>query len=137
MGDGWFAFGIYEDLTVSVESEPEEVAAMSQGPIDFGDEEIHETGYSTEFGGVDGLIQPETPAGGDAASGHALTPSEISQIAGRRATVPLSSRAAKTGEPDDVLIIDPVTGREVDVADLKDVTDEPTHVGELSDMKPE
>lgn len=107
---------------------------MTTGPIDFGDEPVHETGYSTEMGGVDGLIQPEVVGG--VVSGHALTESEISQIADRRARVPLSTHEAWTGEADTEQIIDPITGREVDPADLKDVTDAEGHKGELSDLQP-
>lgn len=98
---------------------------MTTGPIDFGDEEVHATGYSTELGGVDGLIQPEVVGTGSVESGTGhedLTESEKATIVARRAKVPLTSHEAWTGEPDTEDIVDPVTGRLVDPADLEDVT---------------
>ncbi len=110
---------------------------MSTGPIDFDEEGARETGYGTEFGGVDGLIQPEVAPGAGTAKnpleGHALSETEKSRIAARRAMDPLSGRAAWTGEPDTEQIFDPHTGREVDVADLEDVTGTG---GTPSDLKP-
>ena len=107
---------------------------MSSGPIDFGEEEERATGYSTEFGGVDGLIQPEEIAGEEAHS--VLTESEKTNIASRRGSHMLSSHEAWTGEPDEVEITDPVTGRVLDPSDLEDVTDVGNHAGELSALKP-
>lgn len=108
---------------------------MTTGPIDFGDEPVHATGYSTEYGGVDGLIQPETIAGKDA---HVdLTEQEKRDIAARRGMHPLSSSEGWTGQVADEAIIDPMTGRELDKSELMDVTDVASHKGELSSLKPQ
>lgn len=108
---------------------------MTTGPIDFGDEPVRATGYSTPYGGVDGLIQPETIAGKDAHS--ELTEQEKRDIAARRGSVPLTPLEGVTGVIADEAIIDPVTGRELDKSELMDVTDAVTHKGELSSLKPQ
>lgn len=108
---------------------------MTTGPIDFGEGEPRATGYSTEMGGVDGLIQPETIAGKDA---HVdLTEQEKRDIAARRGMHPLTPSEGWTGQVADEAIIDPMTGRELDKSELMDVTDAPTHRGELSSLKPQ
>lgn len=117
---------------------------MSSGPIEFlGESEPHET-PSGEFGGDDGLIQPEKDQvlKGDveASGGHRLdgdkrqAVSERAAVAGRVASAPLSSREAVTGEADtpDVLI-DPKTGRVLPVDWSQDVTGDG---GDLSALKP-
>jgi hypothetical protein len=125
VGDGWFAFGIYQEMEKD----------MTSGPIDFGDQPVHETGYATEMGGVDGLIQPELVAGKEA---HVdLTEQEKRDIAARRGMHALSTREGWTGIPDDERIIDPMTGRELDKSELTDVTDAASHKGELSTLKPQ
>jgi len=141
MGDGWYAFGLYGLMQDSVRAAAEHEAAMSKekamtnGPIDFGDEPVHETGYATEYGGVDGLIQPALIAGKEAHS--ELTEQEKRDIAARKGMHPLSSREGWTGEPDETAIIDPMTGRELEVSELTDVTDAVSHKGELSTLKPQ
>lgn len=107
---------------------------MTNGPIDFGDAPVHETGYATEMGGVDGLIQPEMI--GPAEAHSELTEQEKRDIAARRGMHALTPTEGWTGEVADERIIDPMTGRELDKADLKDVTDAVSHKGELSDLKP-
>lgn len=100
---------------------------MSTGPIDFGEGEIHEV-PSTEFGGADGLIQPErgeTLKGDPLASGghndDALTPSELRGIMARTAGVPLAGVEQRDGiSLTGDVVIDPVTGREAPVDRMED-----------------
>lgn len=107
---------------------------MTNGPIDFGDTPVHETGYATEFGGVDGLIQPELIAGKEAHS--ELTEQEKRDIAARRGMHALTPTEGWTGVSEQA-IIDPMTGRELDKSELTDVTDAVSHKGELSTLKPQ
>jgi hypothetical protein len=108
---------------------------VTTGPIDFGDEPVNATGYGTEFGGVDGLIQPERIAGKDAHS--ELTEQEKRDIAARRGMHALTPTEGWTGVVTDPAIIDPMTGRELDKSELMDVTDAASHKGELSSLKPQ
>lgn len=118
---------------------------MSNGPIEFmGEEPGHDVPHS-EYGGDDGLIQPEQPGvlrGDPAASGgHMLTDDagergivgEKAAIAARVAGKPLSPREQVTGEADDEDLIDPVTGRSIGPGALKAGGG---GAGELSSLQP-
>jgi hypothetical protein len=118
---------------------------MSNGPIEFmGEEAGHDVPHS-EYGGDDGLIQPEQTGvlrGDPAASGgHMLTDDagergivgEKAGIAARVAMAPLSSREQMTGEADDEELVDPVTGRQIGVGALKAGGQ---GSGELSSLQP-
>lgn len=117
---------------------------MSDGPIEFMGEEAGHDVPSTEFGGADGLIQPEdgTVLRGDpgASGGHRITEdagkreyvSEKLQIAARVGMSPLSMREQITGIADDEEIVDPHTGRAVGQGAYKKASGER---GELSDLQ--
>lgn len=119
---------------------------MSNGPIEFMGEEPGHDVPATEYGGDDGLIQPEQPAilRGDpsASGGHILSDDagdvqrvyEKNSIAVRTAMQNGSLREQLTGEADNEEIVDPVTGRQVGVGALKKGNGER---GELSSLKPE
>lgn len=94
---------------------------MSNGPIEFlGEEPVHEV-PRTEFGGADGLIQPEDdtilPGGVEASGGHRLDGDsrevigERSAIMARAAREPVSGEAGRTGVDPDQTVVDPVSGR--------------------------
>lgn len=100
---------------------------MSSGPIEFMGESFRDIKPASEFGGVDGLLQPDDV--GEALAdgmkiGHELTPSERAGVMARRAGVPLSSREAWTGESDaGEEVWDPATGRMLTQDELgQDVT---------------
>lgn len=125
---------------------------MTQGPIEFGGEALHET-PSTEMGGADGLIQPEfdTDLSGDseASGGHTLESdkrqalSENKQILARRGMAPLVGReqygVAEPGMFGDVEgtgdVIDPATGRAA--AATRNQESGGIGSGELRDLKPQ
>lgn len=119
---------------------------MSSGPIEFlGEGPAHETPPG-EFGGNDGLIQPEKPevlTGDEAASGghrwydgiERETVAERSSVVARYAGQPLSASAAISGEDEDAgKVTDPITGVSHDAADLS--TAGGAGAGELSSLKP-
>ena len=118
---------------------------MTNGPIDFGVGAVHEV-PATEFGGADGLIQPESDVvlKGDpeASGGHTLESDkrqalyENAAILTRRAMVALPADVAGTGVETrwrDDEVVDPVTGRTADVG--RNVAGG-AGKGELSDLKP-
>lgn len=118
---------------------------MTNGPIEFmGEEPGHDVPLS-EYGGDDGLIQPEQPGilkGDPAASGgHVLTDDagdvqrvhEKSSIAGRAAMQNGSLREQVTGVADSEEIVDPLTGRQVGLGAIKKGGN---GSGELSSLKP-
>jgi hypothetical protein len=106
------------------------MGVMSNGPIEFIGETSKDTMPDTEYGGRHGLIQPEFVDNGEAHS--ELTESEKSRIIARYGRKPLPVGTQTTGELDEP-ITDPATGRELDPADLQDVTGEG---GKLSDLQP-
>lgn len=101
---------------------------MTNGPIEFMGEENRPRRPATEFGGEDGLIQPEKPEalkGDPAASGghgpDSLTPSELNGMMARQAGVPLVGLEQTTGvSASGEVVIDPVTGREVPLDRIED-----------------
>lgn len=110
---------------------------MGAGPIEFMGEMPEQHVPDTEYGGADGLIQPEFPAdagGATGLEGHTLDPAEAGNVIARRAAVPLTRHEGWTGEVDGDEIVDPVTGRVVPEDMLSgDVTGDG---GTLSDLKP-
>lgn len=120
---------------------------MTNGPIEFlSDGDVHDV-PATEFGGADGLIQPEQSLAlkgdPDASGGHSLSEdiptreavSDRTAILRRAAQVPLNSREAWTGVSDSGEdVVDPLTGRELPGdGQARNATGER---GELSDLKP-
>lgn len=111
---------------------------MTNGPIEFlGEEPLHEVG-ETEFGGVDGLIQPARDDGAflgspESKGGHAdLYSSEVNTVMSRRARMPLVGREQVDGvSADGEAVVDPVTGREVPADRMEDGLS-----ARLSDIKP-
>lgn len=109
---------------------------MSSGPIEFLSDEPDRHVPATEYGGADGLIQPEWPGGfeGEGQEGHTVNEKESLGIRARRANVPLMPREGSTGEVVGDEVVDPVTGRVVPVDLVSgDVTGDG---GTLSDLKP-
>jgi hypothetical protein len=120
---------------------------MSQGPIEFlSGTPVHEV-KPTEFGGADGLIQPEKAerlrGDPDASGGHVLSGdaperqivSERAQVLMRQATVPLTGAEQTTGvSATGEDIVDPVTGRALDGGAIGKASAPGS--GELSDLKP-
>ena len=116
---------------------------MTVGPIEFLSDSgpPHEV-PDTEFGGADGLIQPEKEdrlvGSPDSSGGHTLESDrrevigEIAGILARNGMQPLSPSVGWTGVADTEDVIDPVTGRVVPV-DYNKLGGQP---GELSDLKP-
>lgn len=113
--------------------------AMSDGPIEFlSDEPVRKVG-DTEFGGRDGLIQPELdPLGGP---GHELDAGEIRGVMARAGSAPLDDVAGRSGVANgstpgggtDGTVVDPVTGRSVGPDKNQDVTN---GGAKFSDLKP-
>lgn len=95
---------------------------MSTSPIEFlGDAPVHEV-PTTEYGGADGVVQPERAdvlaSAPEAEGGHRLDAdtrravSERSVIAGRAARAPLVGSEQTTGESlTGEVVTDPVSGR--------------------------
>jgi hypothetical protein len=122
---------------------------MSSGPIEFlSDGEVHRTDPG-EYGGADGLIQPEnsTLLRGDpeASGGHTLDSdkrlqvSENRGIMTRRAMEPLPDSVGSTGVETrwgDDEIVDPVTGRTVAVPINKKGSGGARGSADHSDLKP-
>ncbi len=119
---------------------------MSVGPIDFGGTPGQDV-PSTEYGGADGLIQPENAqelrGDPEASGGHTLDSdkrqalSENARIMARRASTPLvgiEQLGEDGGAVWPVEVIDPVTGRVVPEDKNQESSGEP---GELSDLKPQ
>jgi hypothetical protein len=120
---------------------------MSQGPIEFLSGTVVQEVPDTEFGGADGLIQPDNDTilkgDPDASGGHKLSSdspdrqivSERADILGRVAGVPLVGREQTTGiSTTGEDIVDPVTGRALDGGSIGKAS--AVGSGELSDLKP-
>lgn len=112
MGDGWFAFGMYEDMVADLETELERVGVVVVGPIEFASDGPRDDKGPTEFGGLAGLIQ-EGPAGEHLAS---LTGAEKRGLMVRAVPVmavdPLTGlekvdETANAVDPQTGLIVDP------------------------------
>lgn len=103
MGDGWFAFGVYEEMGEDM-----------VGPIEFASDGPVDDKGPTEFGGTAGLVQVEGGLGAHLAD---LTGSE------KRGLVVRGEPAVKVDPVTGFLVpnesgnaLDPVTGLEVDPA---------------------
>lgn len=123
---------------------------MSNSPIEFLGEEPGHDVPATEYGGDDGLIQPEQPGvlrGDPAASGgHVLSEDagergivgEKNAVGVRAAMANGSLREQVTGEADDEEIRDPATGRVVPPGAYKNVdgSRRGSASGDLSSLQP-
>lgn len=92
---------------------------MSSGPIEFLGEEHRSDMPDTEYGGHEGLIQPEFTNGQEAHT--ELSASEVARIMVRYGNQPLPPGTRSTGELDEPMV-DPATGRVIDEAVSEDVT---------------
>lgn len=102
---------------------------MTTGPIEFLGERASEVLGHSEYGGAEGLIQPELdPLGGP---GHSVSSSEVRGMIVRA----VSEVDASTGLVNESGVpTDPATGRLVEPALHEDVTT--SGGGTFSDMKP-